>query len=187
MSRLRLLILCALLAILPAASSGQTLSAKPTWIADMRMGGYVIVLRHGETTPSVEGRAQAQTIGEAMRKLDIPVHMVLTSTVQSAIDSATLLGFHPVSATPDLAEGASLDQRNRKVATLRKLVATPPPLDVNVVIVSHKPNIVDAFGEDWRDVREGEASVFQPDWRGGYRLIGRIQADEWAKWSTNAD
>jgi broad specificity phosphatase PhoE len=190
MPRLRLPLLCVLLALLPVTSGSQPLPGKPAWINDMLMGGYVIVLRHGPTIAndipggeqlSAEGRAQAQSIGESMRKLDIPVHMVVTSTVQRAADSAMLLGFYPVTANPDLAEGVSLDERNRHALAFRNLVTTPPPLDVNVVIVSHQQNIVDAFGEDWRDVREGEASVFQPDWRGGYRLIGRIQPNDWPR------
>jgi hypothetical protein len=179
MSSLRLPLLCALLALLPVASGSQTLSEKPAWINDMLMGGYVIALN--------ENDAQAQAIGESMRKLEIPVHIVLSSPVQRAADFAMLLGFYPVTANPDLAEGASLDERNRHALALRALVAAPPPLDVNIVIVSHKQNIVDAFGEDWRDLHEGEASVFQPDWRGGYRLIGRIQANDWPRWAHTAD
>jgi hypothetical protein len=55
-----------------------------------------------------------------------------------------------------------------------------PPADNNLVIVTHKPNIMDAFGRDWFDVREGEASVFEPDRYGGYKLIVRVQANEWS-------
>jgi hypothetical protein len=51
------------------------------------------------------------------------------------------------------------------------------------VIVSHKPNIIDAFGDGWADVRKGEASVFEPDRHGGYKLIVHIQASDWAKWA----
>jgi hypothetical protein len=40
---------------------------------------------------------------------------------------------------------------------------------------------MDAFGKDWFDIREGEASVFKPDGNGGYKLIVRIQASEWGK------
>jgi hypothetical protein len=47
--------------------------------------------------------------------------------------------------------------------------------------VTHKPNIVDAFGKDWFDVREGEASIFKPDGKGGYTLVARVQAADWAK------
>jgi hypothetical protein len=48
------------------------------------------------------------------------------------------------------------------------------------MLVTHKPNIMDAFGKDWFDVREGEASVFEPDGYGGYKLIVRVQANEWS-------
>ena len=39
---------------------------------------------------------------------------------------------------------------------------------------------MDAFGKDWFDVREGEASVFKPDGQGGYKPVVRIKSDEWA-------
>jgi hypothetical protein len=55
-----------------------------------------------------------------------------------------------------------------------------PPAGTNIVLITHKPNILDAFGKDWFDVREGEASVFQPG-GGGYKLIVRVPADEWGK------
>lgn len=209
MFRIRLSLLCALLAILPAANSSQQSSSQPSWLDELRLGGYVIVLRHGATvsaqssTDSMsrknatggagerplneEGRAQARSIGESMRRLKIPVGLVLTSTIQRAVDTATLLGFGEVTANPDLAEGVSPDENNRHAVAFRKLAATPPPADNNVVIVSHKPNIVEAFGKDWSDVHEGEASVFEPDRHGGYRLIVRIQANEWSKWAQGAD
>jgi phosphohistidine phosphatase SixA len=200
MSGIRLLMLCALLAVLPAASRSEPASSQPVWLDDLRLGGYVIVLRHGATVsdqantdsmsgPNVprerqlnaQGRAQAKSIGVSMRKLKIPVGLVLTSTVQRAVDTATLLGFGEVTGIPDLAEGVSPDESDRSAQALRKLIATPPPADNNLVIVSHKPNIIDAFGKDWADVREGEASVFAPDGHGGYRLIVRVQADDWSK------
>jgi phosphohistidine phosphatase SixA len=119
-----------------------------------------------------------------MRKLKIPVGLVLTSTTQRAIDTGTLLGLGEVTATRDLTESGpevSPDENNRRALALRKLVAARPPADNNLVIVSHKPNIVDAFGKDWLDLREGEASVFEPDGNGGYRLVVRIQAGEWSR------
>ena len=40
---------------------------------------------------------------------------------------------------------------------------------------------MDAFGKDWFDVREGEASVFKPDGNGGTKFVARIQAADWSK------
>jgi hypothetical protein len=57
----------------------------------------------------------------------------------------------------------------------------------NTVVVSHRPNILDAFGKDWFDIREGEASVFKPDGTGAYRFIVRVQTDEWPKFAQSAN
>ncbi len=193
--------LCALLTFLPVMASSEPLPAE--LIDDLRLGGYVIVFRHGATvsdqanTDSMSrrnsstqrqlteaGRAQAKAIGESMRKLKIPVALVLTSPIQRAVDTGNLLGFGAVTATADLAESgpeASPDDSSRRAQAFRRLVAERPPADNNVVIVSHKPNIIDAFGKDWSDVREGEASVFEPDGRGGYKLVARIQANLWSE------
>src|SRR5437762_13641422 len=43
----------------------------------------------------------------------------------------------------------------------------------NTLLVTHKPNVIDAFGKDWFDVKEGEASVFQPGGAGKPVLIAR--------------
>src|ERR1700730_9041230 len=193
MSIIRMTLLCALFGFLPAAASSQPATSPAEWINDLHRGGYVIVFRHGATTsdqantdsmsrPNVsgerqlnnQGRAQAKSIGESMRKLEIPVGLVLTSMTQRAVDTGTLLGFGEVTATPDLTEGGpggSADENNRRAQALRGFVTGGPPADTNLVIVSHKPNIIDAFGKDWLDLREGEASVFAPDGDGGYRLV----------------
>ena len=203
MTIIRMTLLCVLLGFLPVAASSQPAPSPTEWIDDLRLGGYVIVLRHGATysdqantdsmsRPNVpaqrqlndQGRAEAKSIGESMRKLKIPVGLVLTSTTQRAVDTGRLLGFGDVTAAPDLTESGSTlppDENNRRALALRKLVAGRPPADNNVVIVSHRPNIIDAFGNGWLDVREGEASVFEPDGHGSYKLIIRIQASEWSK------
>jgi hypothetical protein len=48
------------------------------------------------------------------------------------------------------------------------------------VIVTHKPNLIEAFGSSLADMREGEAAVFEPDATGdGYRVVARFQANDW--------
>jgi hypothetical protein len=64
---------------------------------------------------------------------------------------------------------------------MKKLAATTPPAGTNVILILHKPNVMDAFGKDWFDVREGEASVFKPDGNGGSKFVVRIQAADWGK------
>jgi phosphohistidine phosphatase SixA len=203
MPAIRLALLCALLGLLPGAANSQPAASQPEWVDTLRQGGHVIVFRHGatysdqaDTDPlnlanvakqrqlNDEGRALAKSIGESMRKLGIPVGQVQTSMFQRAVDTGTLLGFGEVKASSDISEGGLVvtpTENNRRAAAFRKLVGVPPMAGSNVVIVSHKPNIMDAFGKDWFDVREGEASVFKPDGNGGYKLIVRIQANEWGQ------
>jgi phosphohistidine phosphatase SixA len=203
MSIIRLALLCALLGFLPAAANSQPAAAQADAIGALRQGGHVIVFRHGatysdqaDTDPlnltnvarqrqlNDDGRALARSIGESMHKLRIPVSQVQTSLFQRAVDTGTLLGFGEVKAAADISEGGLVvtpNENNRRMAAFRKLVSEPPPPGSNTVIVSHKPNIMDAFGKDWFDVREGEASVFKPDGNGGYKLVVRILAGEWSK------
>jgi phosphohistidine phosphatase SixA len=180
----------------------QSARAQADWINALRQGGYVIVFRHGathqdqaDTDPlnpkniaqqrqlNDAGRAKAKEIGEAFRKLRIPVGQIQSSVFNRAVETGTLMGLGEVTSTPDLAEGGLVVtpiENNRRAQALRKLAATVPPAGTNIVVVTHKPNILDAFGKDWFDVREGEASVFQPG-GGGYKLIVRVPADEWSK------
>ncbi|MGA7486027.1 MAG: histidine phosphatase family protein [Xanthobacteraceae bacterium] len=192
--------LAAALCILSA--TGPSAYAQADWINALRQGGYVIVFRHGAThTDQADtdplnldnvaqqrqlndaGRAKAKEIGEAFRKLKIPVAQVHSSRFTRAIETGTLMGLGQVTPSPDISEGGLVVtpiENSRRAQALRRLATTVPPPGSNVVVVTHKPNILDAFGKDWFDVREGEASVFKPD-GGGYKLVARVQPDEWGK------
>ena len=193
------LIALAFLCAMPVAADAQ---GRPEWIGALRQGGHVIVFRHGathrdqaDTDPlnlantaaqrqlNDQGRALAKSIGEAMRKLGIPVARVVSSRFNRAVETGMLLGFGEVAASADYSEGGLVVtpiENDRRAEAMRKLAATMPPAGGNVVVVSHKPNILDAFGKDWFDVREGEASIFKPDGN-GFRLVARVQATEWGK------
>jgi len=184
------------------SATEQSAQAQAEWINAVRQGGHVIVFRHGathqdqaDTDPlnpknvaqqrqlNEPGRAKAKEIGEAFRKLRIPVGQIQSSVFNRAVETGTLMGLGEVTSTVDLAEGGLVVtpiENNRRAQALRKLAATVPPAGTNIVVITHKPNILDAFGKDWFDVREGEASVFQPA-GGGYKLIVRVPADEWSK------
>ena len=199
--RFPLVVFVAALSLLALTERGAY--AQTEWINALRQGGYVIVFRHGathqdqaDTDPlnfkniaqqrqlNDAGRAKVKEIGEAFRKLRIPVGQIQSSAFNRAVETGTLMGLGEVTSTPDLAEGGLVVtpiENNRRAQALRKLAATVPPAGTNIVLITHKPNILDAFGKDWFDVREGEASVFQPGGGGGYKLIVRVQADEWGK------
>ena len=168
----------------------------------LRAGGQVILVRHGATFSNQadndpfkltnvaqqrnlndKGKELAKEFGEAIRAAAVPVGKVYTSQFNRAYETAVLAGFKDVETTADLSEGGlvvSPDENNRRAKALREKLSKAPDKGKNVILITHKPNIVDALGKDWFDVREGEASIFKPE-GGKYRLIARVQMDDWPK------
>jgi hypothetical protein len=60
------------------------------------------------------------------------------------------------------------------------MLAQVPEKGKNTFLITHKPNIIDALGKDWFDVKEGEALIFKPE-DGKYRLVARVQMEDWPK------
>jgi hypothetical protein len=89
-----------------------------------------------------------------------------------------------VTTSVDITEGGLVVtpiENDRRAEMLRKMVAAKPEAGKNTLIVTHKPNIIDAFGKDWFEVKEGEASVFKPDGTGKAEPMARLQAVDWIK------
>ena len=185
------------------ATAAPALAASDAEIAQaLRAGGLVIVVRHGATFPDQAdtdplnfdnvaaqrnlndtGKALAREFGDALRRAGVPVGKVYTSKYNRAYETAVLAGFKNIEKTADLTEGGlvvSPNENNRRAEALRKMLGVPPKPGTNTVIITHKPNIVDALGKDWFDVKEGEASIFRPD-NGSYHLVARVQMDEWPR------
>jgi len=191
-----------ILAVVSAWAHAQTTDAKAV-AAELMKGGYVIVMRHGatnrdqaDTDPlnpdnvakqrllSEKGREQAKQVGEAFKKLGIPLGTVYTSKFNRAVETGKLIGGGAVTPTSDLTEGGLVVtpiENDRRAEALKKMIATAPPVGKNTLIVTHKPNILDALGKDWFEVKEGEASVFRVDASGKPELMARLQTVDWIK------
>jgi hypothetical protein len=77
-----------------------------------------------------------------------------------------LAGLKSIETTADFTEGGLVvtpDENNRRSKTLRNMLAAAPDKGTNTILITHKPNIIDALGKDWFDVREGGASIFKPE------------------------
>ena len=168
----------------------------------LREGGHVILVRHGATFSNQadtdpfnladvskqrklndKGKELAKAFGAAIRAAGVPIGEVYTSQFNRAYETAVLAGFRDIATTADLSEGGlvvSPDENNRRAKALRDMLAKAPDKGKNVILITHKPNIVDALGKDWFDVREGEASIFKPE-GGKYLLVARVQMDDWPK------
>jgi phosphohistidine phosphatase SixA len=167
----------------------------------LRAGGLIIVVRHGstfrdqaDTDPlhydnvaaqrnlNDAGRATARAFGEAFRQIG-PIGEVYTSQFNRAYETAVLAGFKDIIKAVDITEGGlvvSPNENDRRTAAFRKLLSVAPKPGTDTVIITHKPNIVDALGKDWLDVKEGEASIFKPE-GDSYKLVTRVQMDEWPR------
>ena len=166
----------------------------------LRAGGLVIVVRHGatfsdqaDTNPlnfdniaaqrnlNDKGKMLAKQFGDALRQGGVPVGTIYTSKYNRAYQTAVLAGFKDIEKTADLTEGGlvvSPDENNRRAEAFRKMLATVPKAGTNTILITHYPNIIAALGKDWFDVKEGEASIFRPE-NGTYKLVARLQMDEW--------
>ena len=183
-------------------------TAKPTpandLVTTLRAGGFVILLRHGATvrdqTDRVpfdfddiaaqrnlndKGKALARSFGDALHEAGVPIGKVFTSKFNRAYETATLAGFKTIERTDDLtlAYGPnglviSPDENKRRAEALREMLTIAPTPGTNTILITHQPNIVDALGKDFSDVKEGEALVFRPE-NGTFTLVARIPLEEW--------
>ena len=175
-------------------------------LTDLRKGGYVLFIRHPQTNPdqadtdplhldnikaqrqlSDRGRQQARELGEAFRKLGLPVERVISSQFNRAREAAGLLAVGEVTASEDVTEGGlvvSPRENQRRAEALRKILGTPPARGKNLVIVSHRPNLQDAAGKELGDVVEGETVIFKPLGEGKFQVAARTGPPEtWTKWA----
>ena len=190
-------LLTAIVSIAPAAQVNDKDIAQA-----LRAGGLVLVVRHGatfadqaDTDPfnfdniaaqrnlNEKGKALAKSFGEALRQAGVPVGKVYTSKYNRGYQTAVVAGFPGIEKTIDLTEGGlvvSPNENNRRAEAFRKMLAVTPKDHTNTILITHLPNIVAALGKDWFDVKEGETSIFLPA-DGGYKLVARIQMDEWPR------
>jgi phosphohistidine phosphatase SixA len=182
---------------------GQAASPVDDVVKLLRAGGHVIVFRHGathadqaDTDPlnldnvakqrqlNDKARAQARTVGDVFKAAGVPIGKSVSSRFHRAIETARLIGGKDPQVTLDITEGGQVvspNENNRRAQAFRALVAVLPDSGTNTLIVTHKPNIMDAFGKDWFEIQEGEASIFKPDGAGKASLVGRVVIDDWEK------
>jgi len=139
--RFAVAVLAAALSLL--AASEQSAPAQADWINALRQGGYVIVFRHAAThedqadtdplNPSNvaaqrqltdAGRAKAKEIGEAFRKLRIPVGQVQTSVFNRAVENGKLMNLGEVTPSLDVTDGDWWSRRTRTIGAPRRCASS---------------------------------------------------------------
>ena len=198
-----MLLLGVLLAPAFGLSAGGASLAGGDLVAALERGGYVILMRHAEapgTPPDATqaepenlkherqldepGRASARAMGDAFRRLRIPVSDVLSSPTYRALETAHLAQFptpHTSDELGDTGKSMSPDLAGTRGAWLRSRVARLPKAGTDTVIITHYPNISEALASDAKDLSEGEALVYRPDGKGTASLVGRVKIEDWPK------
>lgn len=196
------LLICMTAAVALSASVQADSLTGSALVSALRKGGYVIVMRHPSSpftvpdkaqadpgNPKLErqlddtGRKTAAEMGEAFRKLHIPVGDILSSPTYRAVESVRLAKLGQPKTLEQLDDGGQSMQSNadnERSTWLRKKVTESPRSGTNTVIVTHTPNLTGAFGQDANSVAAGEALIFHPNGNKA-DLVTRIKIEEWPK------
>ena len=190
--------------VTPAGATQESPLVGKTLVEALRVGGLNIYFRHVATNWSQNddlrrrddwlscdpaemrqlsdaGRVDAGDIGNAMRKLGIPVAQVLASPYCRTMETARLIDVGAVEASTDvmnLRAAEFFGGRDAIVVTARRLLSTPPAAGGNRVIVAHG-NVARAATSAYP--AEGEGLIFRPGGDGGFTLVGRIEPGQWAE------
>jgi phosphohistidine phosphatase SixA len=195
-------LLLVLLIALPMAHS-ESLSGQDL-VRALRTGGYVILMRHASSPrdppdaaqADIEnvhherqlddaGRTSARAIGEALHRLHIPIGAVLSSPTYRALQTVKLAQLGNPTTFENLGDGGQSMRADKSgAAWLKAKCASVPGPHENTLIVTHFPNIIEAYPEEAKGLGDGEALILHPDGHGGAAVVARIKMEEWAALAT---
>lgn len=189
----------ATLALLLAATSlaAQTVP-RNTLAAELRQGGFVIVMRHAssprelpdaananpdnttrERQLDAAGRRDAGAMGAALKRLGIPVSEVLSSPTYRALETARLIDAGKAREVEQLGNAGMAAASETGTTWLQGEVARKTG-GGNRLLITHGPNISAAFAQHAGGMTEGEALIFDPRGANGPVMIQRMRIEEWA-------
>ncbi len=170
----------------------------------LRQGGYNIYFRHaatdwsqddyvtteGEWTScdpqkmrqlSASGRAAARSIGEAIRRLEIPVGRVLSSEYCRTRQTAELMAIGPVKPTRaimNMRVAGMVGGSEAVIERARKELGRKPIPGTNTVLVAHGNLMRAASGEY---TGEAGAAIFKPSGGGMFQLVAIVEPENWQR------
>lgn len=200
--RQRLLLALPTLLVLGAAAGTASLTGKELTAA-LQRGGCVILMRHASSpgappdpaqadpdNPHHErqldefGRTSARAMGDAFHRLRIPIGQVLSSPTYRALETARLADLgpsQPCGQLGDAGQSMTPDPSGTRGAWLRGKVAQAPKPGTDTLIITHAPNIKEAFPTEGADLAEGEALIFRPDGHGSASVVARVKIQDWPR------
>jgi phosphohistidine phosphatase SixA len=166
-----------------------------TLIADLQKGGYVIFFRHTATDmkqkdrdPNLEncdgqrnlnqkGKEEAQQIGAAFRRFNIPVGKVLSSPFCRTLETAQIAFGKATKSEALLSVFYDHNKNLTIIQSFTKLLRTMPSDATNTILVGHGVNLDTALEIT---LKEGGAAIFKPKPDSSFALVSQIQeVKEW--------
>jgi phosphohistidine phosphatase SixA len=129
------------------------------------------------------GRSSAAAFGEVLRQLHLPIGQVFSSPTYRALETIKFAKLGPATPIPQLGDGGqsmASDQSGARGAWLRAKTAEPTAPGNNTLIVTHFPNIMEAYPQESKGLADGEALILHPDGRGSAVFVARVKIDEWS-------
>lgn len=177
-------------------------SPMPDLVKALGDGGYVLVMRHASSPANPpnqsmadpqntglerqldeKGRTTSLAMGRAFKKLHIPVGDVYSSPTYRALETVRLAQFGAPKIVPELGDqGHSMARLNGPgpAAWLKAKVDDRPAPGRNTIVVTHMPNIIAAFPDTAKGLKDGETLVFKPDGHGHTSFVARIAIEDWS-------
>jgi len=170
----------------------------PAILKQLREGGFVIYMRHGNTDTSRpdqinmdlndcatqrvlsdEGKRVVKNIGTIFRKEKIPVGEIFTSPLCRTKETALIAFGKEATVNNRLRYTANMDDKEKLQAldTLRELVSSPVQGKTNRVIVAHSQNMMALIG--YLPSPEGTAVIFMPLGNNQFKYIASVQPNQW--------
>jgi phosphohistidine phosphatase SixA len=172
-------------------------------LRNLRHGGYVILMRHAssprdppnaaaakaanthlERKLDEAGQASARAMGEALRRLRIPIGGVFASPTYRALETIQFAQLGHATTFPELGDGGqsmTADKTGSRALWLKAKVAERPSAAKNTIIVTHFPNIMEAYPQDIGGLSDGEAMILRPDGKGSATVVARVKIGDWAQ------
>jgi phosphohistidine phosphatase SixA len=168
-------------------------------INQLRYGGYVIYMRHGNTdasrpdqVPKVdlgdcatqrpltkEGRLLSAKIGQRIRRAKIPIGEVFSSPMCRTRETA-LAAFGPqfvIVNTLMFTSNMTAKDKIPVIEATRELISKPVEGKVNRVIVSHAQSLMEIIG--YLPKPEGTVVIFKPLGNKNFKYIATIAPTQW--------
>lgn len=128
---------------------------------------------------SAEGGVDAQSIGQIIQGLDIPIGRVFSSEYRRTRETAQYMGPDPVTATPaimNMRAAEFVGGQDAVVYRARGALSTPPRAVTNSVFVAHGNLLLAVSGAY---TGEAEAAIFLPHGNREFQILAQLATQDW--------